>query len=341
MRFKTTLLAGVMIVGNAMAQAPTGSPVQPTGAESKALDAFKGKLKGKIVWSTSRASGLHDIWIMNADGTEQKALTKSNSVDWFPRFSPDGSKVVFVRSKIGWAKEEDAEMNDKWDLWTINSDGTDEKLVASDACWGSWRPDGETILFARGSKVFTKNLTSGTETEILDAETAIKKGCYAQQPQMSPNGKLLGITIRGTDRQTGIYNLEQKKWYTTGGGCQITFFPDNKFVLRMNEGHGNGGTEVLKIAIDDNGKPSVNITGLAVPKKLRFIDLPGRRSHEYFPRISSDAQWLVWCATQYGHEHDMYDYEVFIWNVNTKAKDAVRLTFHDGNDRWPDIFLTK
>jgi hypothetical protein len=69
------------------------------------------------------------------------------------------------------------------------------------------------------------------------------------------------------------------------------------------------------------------------------MDIPGRRSHEYFPKIDNSGKWMIWCATQYGHEHDIVDYEVFIWDVNTdKNKDPVRLTFHTGNDRWPDLF---
>ncbi len=340
MRLKTTMLVGALVIGGIHAEAPTGSPTKPKRKEAKALEEFKGQLQGKIVWSTSRVSGKHDVWIMNADGTEQKALTKSNNVDWFPRFHPNGSKVLFVRSKMGWVAEADAEMSDKWDLFTVNLDGTGEEKVAENACWGSWRPNGEEIVFARGAKVFIKNLGSGEEKEIFDAGTALKKGAYSQQPMLSPNGKFLAVTVRGSDRQTGIYNLEKQEWHTTGAGCQITWWPDNSMVLRMNEGHGNGGTEILRIKVDEEGKPTSRIRGLGVPKEIRFMDLPGRRSHEYFPALSQDGQWMVWCATDRGHEHDIYDYEVFVWDTETnKKKDFVRLTFHDGNDRWPDIFV--
>jgi hypothetical protein len=70
-----------------------------------------------------------------------------------------------------------------------------------------------------------------------------------------------------------------------------------------------------------------------------FIDLPGRRSHEYFPQLSSDGHWLVWAATQRGHDHDIVDYEIYLWQVGHPAEEATRLTFHSGNDRWPDIFI--
>jgi hypothetical protein len=183
-----------------------------------------------------------------------------------------------------------------------------------------------------------KDLGSGEEADIFDAEQSMKKGTYSQQPQLSPNGTFLAVTLRGTARETGIWNLKTKTWNSTGGGCQITWFPSSDRVIRMNEGQGNGGTEVLAIHLDAEGKPVERVSGLTVPKEIRFMDLPGRRSHEYFPELDQTGKWMVWCATQYGHDHDIYDYEVYIWNIETDGKKgAVRLTFHSGNDRWPDI----
>ncbi len=344
MRRGLKLLAGFAVLCSVIAvqgqEAPIGSPSKKSGKEEKKLEALKEKVQGKVVWSTSRSNSKHDIWIMNADGTEKKPLTKSeNNVDWFSRFSPSGSKVLFTRSKIGWVNEMDAEVHDKWDLWLINTDGSNEEKIVENAAWGTWRPSGDSIVFARGPKVFVRELASGQETEIFDCEDFFEKEkVYAQQPQLSPNGKFLAITVRGTIRQTGIYNRESNEWHTTGAGCQINWFPDNSKVLRMNEGQGNMGTEVLAIPVDEAGKPTVRIKGLSVPKKIRLMDLPGRRSHEYFPQLDQGGKWMVWAATQYGHEHDIVDYDLFIWDITTnKKKDFVRLTFHSGNDRWPDI----
>lgn len=322
-------------------EAPTGSSVQPQSREQKALETIKGKVHGKIVWSSSRSNSKHDIWIMNADGTDQKQLTKSDNVDWYSRFSPDGKTVLFSRSKAGWERESEADVFDRWDLFTISIDGTDEKKVAENGCWGTWRPGGDSIVFARGPGVFLKDLKSNAETEIFDAEVSIKKGTYSQQPQLSPDGKKIAVTLRGSSRETGVWNIEKREWYKTGAGCQIDWFPDGKKVLRMNEGQGNGGTEVLAFEVDADGKPLDKFAGLSIPKNMRLMDLPGRRSHEYFPKLDQTGNWLVWCATQTGHEHDMFDYEVYIWNINTDKKNGfVRLTFHSGNDRWPDLYTT-
>jgi hypothetical protein len=187
--------------------------------------------------------------------------------------------------------------------------------------------------------VFIKSLADAGEKELFDAETIFKKGACAQQPELSPDGRLLAMTLRGTMRETGIWNFEKKTWNSTGGGCEMGWFPSGTEVYRMNEGQGNGGTEVLHIELDKDGKPVSRISGLSIPKELRFFDLPGRRSHEYFPKFDKTAQWMVWCATQYGHEHDIADYEVYLWKIGEDKKNAVRLTFHTANDRWPDIFI--
>jgi hypothetical protein len=48
---------------------------------------------------------------------------------------------------------------------------------------------------------------------------------------------------------------------------------------------------------------------------------------------------MVWGITQRGHDHDVVDYEIYLWQVGTPPDSAVRLTHHSGNDRWPDIFI--
>jgi hypothetical protein len=70
-----------------------------------------------------------------------------------------------------------------------------------------------------------------------------------------------------------------------------------------------------------------------------LMDLPGARSHEYFPKLSNDGGWLVWAASAEGHEHDRADYEIFLWRVGTPWGQAIQLTQHPGNDQWPDLWM--
>jgi hypothetical protein len=314
---------------------PTGSEEKPSDEETAAMKAMGGKVKGTIVWSSSRL-GNHDLFTMSTDGSHVKAITQGDQVDWFPRFSPDGSKILFCRSKKGWVSERDANNSDKWDIFTINPDGSDAKKVVESASWGSWVGPDE-IIYVRGKKVLRAKVgASGAEgeSELMDSEgVEALDGAELQQPELSKDGRFLAITLRGSKRETGIWDLKKKAWKQTGLGCQINWTPDGSSIYWVNP-TGNGQSEVYKMPIK-NGKPPKDFPD----DQLHFMDVPGRRSHEYFPQLSSDGKWMVWGVTQRGHDHDIADYEIYIWQVGESPESAVRLTYHSGNDRWPDIFI--
>ena len=312
---------------------PTGNDEKPDDDASQLMSEVGGKAKGIIVWSSSRL-GNHDLFVMNTDGSKVHAITHGDPVDWFPRFSPDGQSILFTRSKKGWVFERDANTDGKWDIYTVSPDGKDEKKVVDNASWGSWVSEDE-IVFARSTAVVRRKLAGGEETVIVDStKVPALDGALMQQPEMSKDGNYVAITLRGSKRETGIWNVKEKSWTRTGEGCQINWSPDSKEVYWVHP-TGNGGSRVLHIPIDD-GKAAKSDSDLDA---LTLIDIPGRRSHEYFPQLSSDGKWLVWAATQRGHDHDIADYEIYLWQVGSPAEKAARLTYHSGNDRWPDIFI--
>ena len=77
---------------------------------------------------------------------------------------------------------------------------------------------------------------------------------------------------------------------------------------------------------------------LADGEERTLIDLPGEYSHEYFPRVTADGEWLIWGASSGGHEHDRADYEIFVWKIDSPWETATRVTYSPGNDQWPDLF---
>jgi len=335
MRRVIIVLAGLLGSGCFSCAALTGRPgagsqVDADDEQKAAMVRIGEKIDGTIVWSSSRA-GNHNLFLMKPDGTEKKQITEGETVDWFPRFSPDGKQIMFCRSKKGWVYERDANRNYKWNLYTIDTQGGQADLVAKDACWGTWIGD-RRIMFNRASKVFTKDLESGEESLLVDSQAEKDLGgADLQQPQLSPDGKCLAITLRGSLRQTGIFDLEKKSWVQTGEGCQINWHPSGKSIYWVNPS-GNGGSEVF----------SIPVAGCRPEKEyeyeqMRFMDIPGRRSHEYFPQMTADGKWLVWAATRRGHDHDVADYEIYIWEIGSPQEEATRLTFHSGNDRWPDF----
>lgn len=311
---------------------PKGSEDAIESEQAAAMAAIGKKVPGTIVWSSSR-NGNHDLFTMKTDGSDVKSITSGDQVDWFPRFSPDGTKILFTRSKKGWVSERDANDSEKWDTYVTDVDGSAITKVAENSSWASWMGP-EEIVFVRGTKILSKKLPDGQEVELMSSEGVdALDGALLQQPGLSADGKYVAITLRGSQRETGIWDVGAKRWRKTGLGCQIAFTPGGDRVYWVNP-TGNGGSEIFLMPVAD-GAPEKEYSD----DDLKFMDLPERRSHEYFPRLSRDGKWMVWGATQRGHDHDVADYEIYLWEVGTPADGAVRLTFHSGNDRWPDIYL--
>lgn len=277
-------------------------------------------LKAKVVWTSSR-SGKHEIYLLTLPGLEMYKLTDNGFVNNYPRFSPDGKQIVFARSQKPWVSARDEK---PWDVYRLDLASGKEELLAKDGNYPQWVGTGQ-VSFMRGGQVVVKKLGGG-ERVAFDASKP-PLGALAQTPEFSPNQQMLAFTARGRTEATFVYDPANKRLRKIGGGCELTWFPDSQRVLWVENG-GHGGNRILAMPLSSS-KPKV------------FMDLPGNHSHEYFPRLSQDGRWLVWGATASGHEHDIADYELFLWRTDQPWDKAVRLTYNKANDRWPDIFIEK
>ena len=81
---------------------------------------------------------------MDEVGENLKCLTQGQTDDFFPAFSPDGEKIVFVSNQ-----------QDKEDLSLVNLDGSNRTRLTYDGGekrYPSFSPDGNFIVFAAKQK---------------------------------------------------------------------------------------------------------------------------------------------------------------------------------------------
>jgi hypothetical protein len=116
----------------------------------------------KIVWRASRpaaeeledyrsllADGLVrpgelEIWIANADGSEQRQVTYLGGANFAPFFFPNGNRIIFSSNHHDPRGRE-------FDLWAVNVDGTGlERITYAEGFDGfpMFSPDGEWLAFA-------------------------------------------------------------------------------------------------------------------------------------------------------------------------------------------------
>ncbi len=82
-----------------------------------------------------------EIYVMNADGSEQRRLTNAPGYDGGPFFSPDGQRIV-------WRHFDESGMIA--DVWTMKVDGTDKRRITDFKCmsWAPYyHPSGNYLIF--------------------------------------------------------------------------------------------------------------------------------------------------------------------------------------------------
>jgi Tol biopolymer transport system component len=304
-----------------------------TGPEREAVGILARRLDGLIVWSSNR-SGNHELYLLRVREPSIRRLTSNPNVDFFGHISPDRKQIVFLRSQRQWVS---ARETTAWDLYLINADGKGERRIAQGGFRPTWTANGSGIVFQRQARVFRYDLATGRESLLLDAQEEFPGVEEIGDFELAADGHRLAFGVRGnfsgvhglqgSFSGAAVFDLVHRKLtiLTKEQACQTTWAPDGTNLLWIETG-GNGGTRVMTGRADGSGRRV-------------FMDLPGPYSHEYFPKISNDGRWLIWGAAAEGHEHDRADYEVFVWEIGTPVEQAVRLTYHPGNDQWPDVWV--
>ncbi len=109
---------------------------------------------------TPGASGTqdYDVCVVNADGTGLTTLAGGEPCQWNPRWSPDGSRILYTVSAIG--------VEDPQDVWVMNADGTGKTQLTKGPFRNTsavWSPDGTRIAYS--SQVSKHDPFKGAKTE--------------------------------------------------------------------------------------------------------------------------------------------------------------------------------
>jgi Tol biopolymer transport system component len=137
----------------------------------------------QIVFASNRY-GDNEIFMMNADGSNQRRLTSSPGRDAHPQFSPDGKKIAFQSPRDG------VDTN----LYVMNGDGSRQvKITRHKGFAGvpNWSPDGKQILYQWRDDTANDNRwhiylinADGSNPRRLTGDAANN-----QVPNWSPDGK--------------------------------------------------------------------------------------------------------------------------------------------------------
>ena len=138
------------------------------------------------------------IFVMDADGTNQTNLSNTHTSDERPQWSPDGSKLLFTRRP---------EPGVSGDVFVMNSDGLNQRKLTISQSYGidsGWSPNGNKIVFTSAPTQFAQIYTMNADGSGLLRLT--NNSAQDVDPQWSPDSnKIVFVSDRDHSGSFDIY----------------------------------------------------------------------------------------------------------------------------------------
>jgi TolB protein len=139
-----------------------------------------------------------DLYVMNADGHQEKLLAQNVEFQDPPSWSPDGSKIAFA----SW-RERDKSCSSCWSsIHVIDADGSHEVQLTGARFFShpTWSPDAKRIAFVDGS-LFVMDANGSNQVELLKNHQPY----LVSSASWSPDGReILFYGFESSNNESGI-----------------------------------------------------------------------------------------------------------------------------------------
>jgi serine/threonine protein kinase len=318
---------------------------------------------GEYVAFRSDRDGIARIWLKQLTSGNEIALTQGR--DDFPRFSPDGSSLLFIRTEGQVAS-----------LFRVPVLGGDIRKVVEDAQSADWSPDGKQIVFIRWKSV-QGNLDSHFLTVNPDGsnirELAVVPTKQVQSPRWSPDGRFIVASVLvqgnyGSRDAIALIDFQTKKtkWILSafsptaavwsGNKNQIAYFiPESGVALFQVRGDSTLFLQDVKTGkresvfwaqsagdiLDIAGKGRIVMHSAALRENLREVLLVGTKkplatswltrgnSCNRQPAYSPDGSRILFSSNMTGN--------LDLWEVSVQARGLRRIT-EDATEDWDPAY---
>jgi dipeptidyl aminopeptidase/acylaminoacyl peptidase len=332
---KTILKTSIMTIAVLAASMSSNAETPIIGKQQPKIE--NGRMTPEVLWAFGRVAGTQvspdgtkvlyrvsyysipenkgnsEIFVMNADGTDKKQITRTATREAAAKWMKDGVHVAFLSSESG-----------SMQLWIMKSDGTDRKQITfrkegiSDF---SFSPDETKLLFVADVKYGKR--TADLYPDLPKASGVIVNDLmykhWDEWIQTVPHPFVATLKDNKMENETDILDGEpyESPMKPFGGIDQLAWSPDGKIIAytcRKKTGK--------EYALSTNS----DIYFYNLETKKTENKTQGMMGYDQNPVFSPDGKWLAWESMERdGYEADKN--RLFIMNILTGEKTDLSADF--------------
>jgi len=270
---------------------------------------------GSRIAFLSIRDGDQEIFVMNADGSDETNVTRNESDDFQPRWSPDGTALLFSSESAGGTSE----------IFRMDPNGSNltQLTFMQNAGSADWSGDGSKVIFrvhgaiGAPSGVFIMNPDGSNIVQLLERERG--------QVVLSPDGNFLAFSRQIAAGEFHIYKLniasgEEERLTESGLDTGPVWSPDGRKILFASSRDRILSQELYIMNAD--GSDEHRLTDLS-DNEIGFSFSPDGERIAFYSGLMQNGSWDVYVMQADGS------------NLKRLTQDAANNT----NPRWSPVRL--
>ena len=258
--------------------------------------------QAQIVFYSDR-DGNAEIYVMDADGGNQRRLTNNPASDHSPSWSPDGKRIVFTSNRDGHFMH--GIPTDE--IYVMDTDGGNQQNLTNNPSYEtspSWSPDGKRIAFDSNRdgrfnwEIYVMDADGGNQQRLTNNPDP-NGHPDDRYPSWSPDGKRIvfsarreGHVVHNLDTTYEIYVMDadggnqQRLTNNRNNELAPVWSPNGNRIAFAADRKGNFGNFEIYVMDADGGNPQ---------------NLTNNRIFDWFPSWSPDGERIAFMSRRDGN----------------------------------------